>query len=114
MPLNCWYRTPARPARIGRQTPKQLKQLAGTQIRSSQIALTGQQTALKQLVTHQLERVRVDLANRQKLLEVLNPTAVLKRGYAIVRQQGKTVRSSQQLKPSAIVGNTVSQRQVHG
>lgn len=40
---------------------------------------------------------------RTQLLEALNPTAALKRGYAIVAKQGKIVRSVKQLRQDDIV-----------
>lgn len=54
---------------------------------------------MKFLIDHQ--KRRLDVAN--ELLEALNPAAILRRGYAIVRQDGRPVRSRRQVSGGAIV-----------
>jgi len=43
------------------------------------------------------------LQSQQRLLNVLNPTAVLRRGYTIIRTKGRVVRRAADLKPGVIV-----------
>jgi exodeoxyribonuclease VII large subunit len=50
-----------------------------------------------------LRRNQAELAGRGQLLEALSPEAVLRRGYAIVRQAGQPLRSTRRLKVGAIV-----------
>jgi len=82
---------------------KQLGQAAQSQLRSSKIEITQLRVELNQAVKLRLEREQTTLSSSRQILEVLNPAAVLKRGYAVVRQSGKTIRSSKQLKSGAIV-----------
>ncbi len=56
--------------------------------------LTQDRQQLEQLWLHRLTQARQQLETRQQLLEALNPVNVLSRGYAIVRKQGKVVRST--------------------
>ncbi len=59
-----------------------------------------QRRALRQAIAGVLENSRRDLSLRKQLLSALDPTAILKRGYAIVRtSQGIYVRSVRQLRP---------------
>lgn len=54
---------------------------------------------LKFIIDHQRRR----LAAATELLGALNPAAILRRGYAIVRQAGQPLRSVRQVKSGAIV-----------
>jgi exodeoxyribonuclease VII large subunit len=58
---------------------------------------------LDQEVSDRLTRLKTALAGYPTLLSVLNPKAILRRGYAIVRQSGQAVRSAKNLKPGDIV-----------
>ncbi|HWT55977.1 MAG TPA: exodeoxyribonuclease VII large subunit [Candidatus Microsaccharimonas sp.] len=66
-----------------------------------------QQTEAKADLAHAmsalLRRAGQSLVSQKQLLEALSPQAVLQRGYAIVRANGKTVRSSQQLLKGASI-----------
>lgn len=55
-----------------------------------------------------LKNTQSQLENTQQLLTALNPEAVLRRGYAIVRQNGKAVRATDQLSSGAIVETQLS------
>lgn len=59
------------------------------------------------LLAERLERLlittRSNVMGRAQLLQALNPEAILQRGYAIVRNEGNTVRSTKQLASGAIV-----------
>jgi exodeoxyribonuclease VII large subunit len=82
---------------------KQLGLAAEGRIRTGRAGLKQDRIILTQAAKHQIERADSGLNNKKQLLEVLNPSAVLKRGYAIVRQHGKTIRDAQQLGSGAIV-----------
>ena len=53
-----------------------------------------------QLIKTEIQR----LAGQHQLLRVLNPTAILRRGYAIIRVEGRVARRAVDLKPGVIVG----------
>lgn len=55
-------------------------------------------TQLKQAMEHNLHQAKQRLMSYQELLTALSPEAVLSRGYAIVRKDGKAVKSVKQLK----------------
>ncbi len=50
-----------------------------------------------------LDRGRTGLEARRELLQALNPEAILRRGYAIVRREGKSLRTTKRLTTGAIV-----------
>jgi len=62
-----------------------------------------QRKDLQRLMIEQLELGQQHVKSQRQLLRALSPEAILKRGYAVVRQQGKVVRSRRQLAPGAIV-----------
>ncbi|HVV66592.1 MAG TPA: exodeoxyribonuclease VII large subunit [Candidatus Saccharimonadales bacterium] len=80
-----------------------LGRFAEAQIRGVRESLMGQAGLLgEQLELHLAGAARA-VASDKQLLEALNPEAVLKRGYAIVRQNGKAVRSARRLSANDIV-----------
>jgi len=56
------------------------------------------QTDLQQYMLQRLKFEQSSLAGKAQLLSVLNPEAVLRRGYAIVRKDGTIVRAASSLK----------------
>ena len=50
-----------------------------------------------------LERERSKLDSLERLAEVLNPSATLKRGYSITRINGKAVADIKSVRPGAIL-----------
>jgi len=48
-------------------------------------------------LVQKLDREKVRLSGLEKLLESLNPTEVMKRGFCIARKNGKVIASSQEL-----------------
>ena len=75
---------------------RQILQTARTGLRHSGLQLSQ---VASSLVKHQ----RAHLERRLELLSALSPTAVLARGYAIVRTDGAVVRSGSSLRTDAIV-----------
>lgn len=65
--------------------------------------LTQSLAMLEQRMEQAVLQRRRQLAHHSELLALLSPEAILRRGYAIVRQDAKTLRSIKQLKPAAIV-----------
>jgi exodeoxyribonuclease VII large subunit len=58
---------------------------------------------LSQIASSLLKQQRARLESRLELLSALSPSAVLARGYAIVRSDGAVVRTGTNLTPNAIV-----------
>ncbi len=72
-------------------------------IRAERGALETQAETLSQRLETLLARAKTALQNHKLLLNALNPEAILKRGYAIVRHAGRPLRSSKRLATGAIV-----------
>ncbi|MEK7059371.1 MAG: exodeoxyribonuclease VII large subunit [Patescibacteria group bacterium] len=82
----------------------QLQQSGRLRLESARQDLQQQSSALSQALSQLLQRSRTDLNSRHKLLEALNPEAVLRRGYAVVRSSGGQLqRGVAGLQPNAIV-----------
>ncbi len=81
----------------------QLQQLSSARIAAAYHNLQEYTTALSQSVTRRLELAEADIKQFQHLLEAFNPAAVLRRGYAIVRKTGQSVRSIDMVRPDDIV-----------
>ena len=58
---------------------------------------------LAELIIRKLERERRTLDGRRELLAVLDPEAVLRRGYAVVRRDGTTIRRAGELQADATI-----------
>ncbi|MBC7581741.1 exodeoxyribonuclease VII large subunit [Aeromicrobium sp.] len=75
-----------------------------------------QQRELRQSLAQAMSTIFHDaqqtLTSQQQLLHALSPQAVLRRGYAIVRSDGATVRSSKQLTKGASIDITFSDGKV--
>jgi len=73
------------------------------QIQTAKASLESAQLELHQSVDYQFNRVKTNLKATRQLLDALNPEAILRRGYAIVRSGKQAIRSTQQLASGAIV-----------
>ncbi len=82
---------------------QQLRQLVEARLLNARKALSERASSLGQQVYLMIGHARQDLDSRSQLLSALSPEAVLRRGYAIVRQGGQALRSSRQLTTGAIV-----------
>lgn len=80
-----------------------LGQLAERGLRGHRVNLDQRREELMQSVQNIIKHSKDELANIQQLLEVLNPNAVLRRGYAIVRRDNMAIRSNKKIKPGDIV-----------
>lgn len=66
-------------------------------------ALAARRSVLQERVLQAVNSNAFRLQGQSQLLEALSPDAILRRGYAVVRRQGKAVRLAKQLSPSDIV-----------
>jgi exodeoxyribonuclease VII large subunit len=86
-----------------RAATEQLQQYGKHQITLSRQHIAQRIDGLEQAMANLLNDERAAVRTHQQLLEALNPAAILRRGYAIVRQDGQAVRSVRRLKRGAIV-----------
>jgi len=86
----------------------QLQQAGQRQLRSAYSRLQQQATELEQGLKQILGQVATAVKNQSQLLDALNPQAILRRGYAIVRQGGQPVRSTRVLSTGGIVDVQIS------
>ena len=80
-----------------RETYKSLVLVSRRQVLSSQQEIDRRAGALDQLVTDNWQLLYNQLSSRRQLLQVLNPQAILRRGYAIVFRDAKTISSVSRL-----------------
>jgi exodeoxyribonuclease VII large subunit len=80
-----------------------LEQAGRHQLQSARAGLEAYGEAFDNFVGNYLEHQNLSLKSQRQLLEALNPQAILRRGYAIVRQDGKSLRNASKAKPGAIV-----------
>ncbi len=87
---------------------KLLGQLVGRNLQAhkTQISRLGDQ--LSQSSKSAIHRSQTDIKSKEKLLEALNPEAVLRRGYASVRLDGSPVRNTKSLRAGDIVETQLS------
>jgi exodeoxyribonuclease VII large subunit len=96
-------------ARLALQnTVEQLQQAGRRQFQLANSHLQLQVTELEQKMRQILSQAGAAVKNRSQLLGALNPQAILRRGYAIVRQGGQPVRSTRALSAGGIVDVQVS------
>jgi len=81
----------------------QLEQLGQVRLKQAQSQLEQTATELHDRLTFLLDQTRGKLKSQSQLLAAFNPEAILRRGYAIVRTDSRTVRSIRGLATGAIV-----------
>lgn len=81
----------------------ELQQAGSRQIQAARQTLREQAGDMYQVITQLLHQSRESLKHTTLLLEVLNPQAVLRRGYAIVRSRKQVLRSTKTLAAGGIV-----------
>jgi exodeoxyribonuclease VII large subunit len=81
----------------------QLERRVRLQLETARSGLGQQASLLTDRLEYLVVRGKQELENRRQLLQALNPEAILRRGYAIVRSQGMILRSTKRLKTGAIV-----------
>jgi exodeoxyribonuclease VII large subunit len=80
-----------------------LKQAGQRQLQLARAGLRQQTETLDQNLRQILNRAALSVKNQAQLLDALNPQAILRRGYAIVRQAARPVRSTRSLSTGGIV-----------
>lgn len=85
------------------QAALHLGQYQTARLQAARRELVESQRSLNERLRLVIEQSRRQLSAAAELLNVLNPAAILRRGYAIVRQAGQTVRSVKQVRGGAIV-----------
>lgn len=93
-------------------TIKVLASSAQNQLKSSNDELRLRSRDLYRESLDNIKAAQTQLQNIRQLLAALNPEAVLRRGYAVVRYNGKVVRSVEQLASGAIVEAQLSKGSV--
>lgn len=81
----------------------QLQQNSRQRLEAARRLLQDQSIVLEQQIIFKLQREQQAAISRSQLLMALSPEATLRRGYAIVRQEGKSLRSTNSLKGNDIV-----------
>ena len=94
-----------------RSAARQLSQAGSRQIKYARTELRQRTTDLEQSLATSITAAKNSLETRRSLLVVLDPEAILRRGYAIVRQRGQALRTVQALQPDAIVDVRMSDGQ---
>lgn len=82
---------------------EQLYDAIADQLYAEHQTLRDSSSDMHQAITALLAAQRSGLQASRQLLHVLNPQAALRRGYAVVRQQGRVVRSVSDVQSGAIV-----------
>jgi exodeoxyribonuclease VII large subunit len=80
----------------------QLQHLGKQRIKSARDDLQAVSIELTRLMEYVFEQTQQQLSSSRQLLTALSPEAILKRGYAIVRQGGASLRSVKQLKDGIV------------
>ncbi|MDB5185399.1 MAG: Exodeoxyribonuclease 7 large subunit [Candidatus Saccharibacteria bacterium] len=81
------------------EAARQLDYYGAAILRGAQDELLALADELAEITDDRLQREARNLQDQSRLLSALNPAAILRRGYAIVRTDGRALRSVAQLKP---------------
>jgi len=85
------------------QIPSQLKKTVLNKIKISQHNLQELAARMPAILEHKIDNEKQQVGHYIDLLEALSPQDILRRGYAIIRQNGKVINDHQSLK----VGSSV-------
>jgi exodeoxyribonuclease VII large subunit len=85
-----------------------LQRAGQRQLQAARGALQQQASLLEQATRQMLDHAVAAARNQAQLLDALNPAAILRRGYAIVRQAGRPIRATASLSPGGIVDVQIS------
>ncbi len=91
-----------------RTAAEQLDQAGERHIKLARVGLVEQATTLEQALAQRLVNATKELASRQVLLMALDPAAILRRGYAIVRRGNIPVRGVRTIGAGGIVDITIA------
>ncbi|MBC7708325.1 exodeoxyribonuclease VII large subunit [Polaromonas sp.] len=87
---------------------QQFEQQGRVLVRDARRQLAETTTALQSATLQKIDHQRHHIETTRKLMAALNPSFILKRGYAIVRQDGHVLRSATSYKPNHAVNVTLS------
>jgi exodeoxyribonuclease VII large subunit len=85
------------------ETQRHLKLLIGQVVQRHRTALSDEHTLLNVSLNDILKNQKEKLSSQQQLLFAFDPQAILRRGYALVRQGTRSIRSIGDLSQNAIV-----------
>lgn len=91
-----------------RDVKTEMSRLVSVILQNERDGLREKFEELSLLVSDQIQAKREWLGQASKLLELVNPQQVIKRGYAVVRQSGKVLRSSHGVKAGQALDITLS------
>mgnify|MGYP002401811011 CR=1 FL=1 len=86
-----------------RQNSRALTDLALAHIETAKVTVTQTSEELKRLLENAFSDAEQTFLRQSSLLEALNPTTALKRGYAVIRAQGKVIKSANSLKANQLL-----------
>lgn len=89
-------------------TRQQLGHQARNVVEQARLAIRSQATALQTVVSQKIGQERQYLDNAERLLTVLDPASIIGRGYAVVRQHQRVLRSTKLFDPAISTEITVS------
>lgn len=84
-------------------TMNQLEQSGARRLNEARTMLAHQNELLEQSLQQLLFQARLELRNHGQLLNAFNPAAILRRGYAIARRDGKVLRATKTLRSGTTV-----------
>ena len=82
---------------------RELQRIALDVLHEAKESLTEMIASLHSLAEDNLADARLSITHRRELLELLNPEAILARGFAVVRKGGVSVKRASELKKNDIV-----------
>ncbi len=91
---------------------KQIDQIADDQLQAFTDSLLLTQSSLDESVDQLMANISNTLEQKRQLLGILSPLSALKRGYAIIRQNGKVITSARGLKPDALISTEFKDAEV--
>ena len=74
------------------------KDAAIAQLRQDQLALQAYVQDMRRVVTSTIDRAQAEVSTLQELVKAYDPTAVLRRGYSLIKKQGTVVKSVHDVK----------------
>lgn len=80
------------------QTGEQLSQIVKRRLQADQDDVQLQSQHLRQQVTDLIKHSKIQTASARQVLAAYDPAAILRRGYAVVRHNGRALRAAEQLK----------------
>ena len=89
-------------------TRQQLGHQARNVVEQARLAIRSQATVLQTVVSQKIGQERQYLDNAERLLTALDPASIIGRGYAVVRQHQRVLRSTKHFDPAISTEITVS------